>query len=269
MSDSWCPVTGQKGSDVDYVPLKQARLFDQVVNHLTDRILGGQLAAGEFLPSEPELARRLQVSRATIREALRVLEVHGFIERRHGVGVLVADRSHEAAVTSLSLLLRRAGSTLGDLLETRLSLECQIAALAAARATEAQRLALAGALDPMRRPSSSVVEYVDADLAFHLLLAQASHNAVLVALVNAIQDLLRESIQATYEIDGRTERRLHDHTHILDAIGRRDAAGARAAMRAHLRHTQENLLALGLIPADDIALDAGAPENPPDANCQD
>lgn len=220
---------------------------DRAVEVLTVLITSGKVASGDFLPSEPELSRRLGVSRPTIRQALRTLDARGLVSTRHGVGAQVIDRTREVATDSIGMMLLRSGSGPRDLLEVRRMLECHGAALAAVRATDDDINALSAAIDLMRSRSSTVAEYVEGDLAFHLRLAEASKNGVLVALVHAIRGLLLDTIAATYAIDGRTERRLHDHTGVLEAISARDSAAAEAAMRAHLQSTEDMLRQVGML----------------------
>lgn len=226
---------------------KQASLSEQTVRHLTDLVLNREVLPGQFLPPEAALCKQFNVSRSTVREAITVLETRGLVRRQHGVGILVTDGSQAAAVSSLSLLLQTHKTTLRDLLEARVGLECLIASLAAAHATDTEIGAIEGAIAPMRHRGSSEEEYVRADFAFHLRLAEASHNAVYVVLVDAVRELLLESIRATYRLDGHTERRLRDHTQILDAVRARDPRGAHAAMRDHLHSTEAMLRQLGLV----------------------
>jgi len=233
-----------------FLAIQHGTLSDQTVRQLTDLILSGQLAPGDFLPAEPTLCKQLNVSRATVREAIRTLEARGFVQRRHGVGVQVTDRSREVAAHSISLMLQRGRSGIADLLEVRLALECQSAALAALRATEADLDVLSRSVHTMANQSTTIDEYVDADLAFHLHLAEATHNGVIVALVNAIRGLLRKSIRATYDADGRTEQRLNAHRLVLEAVARGDSNAAEAAMREHLHNTEVMLRELGLIEGD-------------------
>src|SRR6266498_314100 len=89
--------------------LKQGALCEWAVEHLTGLIMTGRLRVGDFLPPEPELCKQLGMSRATVREAVRMLEARGLIERRHGVGVIVVNRSHEATVSTISMMLQRNG----------------------------------------------------------------------------------------------------------------------------------------------------------------
>jgi len=234
-----------------YQPLEQESRTNRVVNALMSMVTSGRVASGDFLPSEPELCKMLGVSRPTVRQALRTLEARGLVVPKHGIGVQVTDRTREAAIDAMGLMLLRRGSGPRDLLEVRLMLECQGAALAATRATDDDIHALSESINSMARQVSTIEQYVTADLSFHLHLAEASKNAVLVSLVHAIRGLLLDTIRATYAADGRTERRLHDHSRVLDAIVVRDADAADAAMRAHLRSTEDMLDQLGLLRMSD------------------
>lgn len=234
--------------------IKQASLSEQTVRHLTASILSQQVLPGQFLPPEAALCKQFNVSRSTVREAITVLETRGLVRRQHGVGILVTDGSQAAAVSSLGLLLQTRKTTLRDLVEARIGLECLIASLAATHATDAEGDAMEAAIAPMRHLGSSEEEYVQADFTFHLRLAEASHNAVYVVFVDAVRGLLLESIRATYRLDGHTERRLRDHTRILDAVRDRDAHAAHSAMRDHLRSTEAMLRQLGLIKGGGITV---------------
>lgn len=223
----------------------EGRLSDRTAAHLSDLIVAGEWSAGEYLPPEGDLIARLGVSRTAYREALSRLEAQGLVEVRHGVGTRVANKSREAVADSLSLLLRRSHLATRDLLEARKILEVEAAALAAERATVRELAALDGALEAMRRPTASPDEYTQGDLQFHLTLALASQNVVLAALAESLRNALHESIAATFEVDGRTERRLKDHERILDAVRARDATGARSAVATHLAATEQMLRLLG------------------------
>lgn len=220
-------------------------LRDRTAEHLADLILSGAWAPGQYLPPEGELVQRLGVSRMAFREAMSRLEAQGLVEVRHGVGTRVADRTREAVAGSLSLMLRRSNHAEADLLEARRILETEAAALAAERATPHDLQTLSTALDAMRRPDTTPDEYTAGDLRFHLALARTSHNAVLEALADSLRSALHESIAATFQVDGRTERRLRGHEQILEAIRLRDPQRARRAVATHLAATEDNLRRLG------------------------
>ncbi|MBA3529571.1 MAG: FadR family transcriptional regulator [Propionibacteriaceae bacterium] len=223
---------------------------EHAVGVLTELITSGTLSSGDFLPSESTLCRQLGVSRPTVRMALRTLETRGLIVTKHGVGVQVTDRTRQAATDSIGLMLRRQGAAPRDMLEVRLVLEGQGAALASRRATEEDCVAMAASIDAMRNRTLSVDENVEADLAFHLRVAEASKNGVLVALIHALRGLLRDTIAATYAVDGRIADRLREHTRVLEAVIARDPEAAEAAMRTHLQRT-ERLIVLSAAQSSD------------------
>jgi DNA-binding GntR family transcriptional regulator len=137
------PVRGgdrrRKGVDVMFKAAKQNRIFQDVVEQIQETILSGKLKPGEMLPSERELKAMLQVSRGTLREALRVLEQKGLIEIKLGVGggAVVQDMSYDQMNESLALLIRYQKVSLRHLSEFRVGVEGRVSALAAARATPA------------------------------------------------------------------------------------------------------------------------------------
>jgi len=211
---------------------------DRVIAVLTELITAGRLSSGDFLPSEAELCKQLGVSRPTVRMALRTLETRGLVLTRQGVGVQVTDRTRQVVTDSIELMLLRGGAGPRDVLEVRLTLECQGAALAAQRATGDDLEAIASAIAAMSDRGMAVAATVDADLRFHLRVAEASKNAVLVALVHAIRGLLRDTIAATWRVNDQAEERLQDHADVLAAVTTRDPAAAEAAMRTHLCRTE-------------------------------
>ncbi len=223
---------------------------DRAVAVLTELITSGTLASGDYLPSEAALCRQFGVSRPTVRMALRTLETRGLVVTKHGVGVQVTDRTRQVATDSIGLMLRRQGAKPRDMLEVRLVLEGQGAALAASRATEEDCRAIAAAIEAMRDQILTIDQNVEADLAFHLRVAEASQNDVLVTLIHALRGLLRDTIAATYAGDPRIEARLEEHTRVLDAVIARDPTAAEAAMRTHLRRTERLLAAPATEPTD-------------------
>ncbi|MBL8129192.1 MAG: FadR family transcriptional regulator, partial [Chloroflexia bacterium] len=206
---------------------------------LTDLITSGQIEAGQFLPSEQELCRQLGVSRATVREALRMLETRGLVSTRHGVGVQVSDESHRVVSESIGLLLRRRGVGPTDILEVRLILDCQAAALAAQRATAEDLATLERAIERLHQPDLDVESRIVADLDFHIALTDAAKNVVLAALVHALRDLLHDTIAATFAVDSAIARRLDEHRLVLAGVRAGDATAASQAMRQHLLATED------------------------------
>ncbi|MDQ3475937.1 MAG: FadR family transcriptional regulator [Actinomycetota bacterium] len=224
-----------------YQPITDGTRTDRAARLLSDLITTGKLAPGDFLPSEPVLAKQLGVSRPTLRLALRTLEMRGLVVSKRGVGVQVTDRTHEVATDSIELMLQRDGGDIRDMLELRLILECQGALLAAQRATDDDIAAIAATIEAMGDGGLSIGDCIELDLDFHVRLAEASKNTLLVALVRALRRLMLDTIAATHEIDHRTMRRQHAHALVLDAIKARDPEAAYVAMEEMLRSTEELL----------------------------
>ncbi len=211
-------------------------------------IASGELPSGSLLPTEPEMSARFGVSRSVVREALRVLDAKGLIEVRHGSGTRVTspDRWDPLDPQLLQRLPHGGPSArvLHDLLETRTIVECEAAALAAERADEADCAALQAALVTMRGALDDPALFVVGDSAFHLTLLRAARNCVLERLTQPMHALLSYAQQLTDAIPGVLGRALRQHEEIAAAVQRRDSAGAREAMRAHLAQTQRDIIAI-------------------------
>ncbi|MDQ6926923.1 MAG: FadR family transcriptional regulator [Candidatus Eremiobacteraeota bacterium] len=224
------------------------RLHARVVDALLPMIVGGKLAPGSLLPTEPEMGARFGVSRSVVREALRVLGAKGLIEVRHGSGTRVTtpDRWDPLDPTILAELHAGGPSVmvLHDLLEARTIVECEVAALAAERASQEQRAMLDEALQLMRDSLDDPPRYVTGDSAFHLALLKAARNRVLERMTQPMHELLQYAQALTDAIPGVLTRALADHEAIADAVMRRDAKGAREAMRAHLLQTQRDIISI-------------------------
>jgi len=221
------------------------RLADVIVEQIEQLIVDGQLAPGERLPSERDLAEKLSVSRPSVREALLKTEARGLIEMTRGGGFAVRDITAPTIAEPLAHLLNRHPKAANDLLEMRHGLEAMAARLAAQRATDADLRKLKQALDSMAKPRATrdSTAGADADARFHLAVAEASHNVALVHVTRGIFNLMRASIQERHDLfygDRENRRRIHEqHRAIYTAIAARDSQAARAAAHAHLKFVQE------------------------------
>ncbi len=224
------------------------RLHAHLVDVLVPMIVSGELAPGSLLPTEPEMGARFGVSRSVVREALRVLGEKGLIEVRHGSGTRVTTPDRWDPLDPLILgALRGRGSNaavLHDLLEARTIVECEVAALAAARAGDGDRAALEDALATMRGSIEDPPRFVTGDSAFHLALLRAAGNRVLERMTQPMHELLSYAQALTDAIPGVLTRALTEHERIADAVARRDGDGARNAMRAHLAQTQRDIISI-------------------------
>lgn len=229
-------------------PVVSHRLHEQVVAALLRSIVAGEVGPGSVLPSEPEMSARFGVSRSVIREALRVLGEKGLVEVRHGSGTRVTPPERWDALDPAVLRLLQgrgaSSSVLRDLLEARKIVECELAALAAERAGDAEREALDEALVTMRGALDDPAAYVRGDSAFHRTLVRAAGNRVLERMSRPMQELVSYAQALTDTVPGVLARALAEHEAIAAAVARRDPDGARREMRIHLTHTERDVIAL-------------------------
>jgi GntR family galactonate operon transcriptional repressor len=228
------------------------RLHEQVMRAITERIVTGEWAAGASLPSEAELCVQFGVSRSSVREALRVLAEKGLIEVRHGLGTRVNPTERWDFLDALVLSVRRQHPTtamvgmIRDLIEARRIVECEVAALAAERATHADLEWLHQALQGMRHSVNDSTAFAEADFDFHRALLETTRNRVLIRMADPIRELLEYSLQATDSVADSLSRALADHEALFDAVKAHDPEAARAAMRAHLDSTADDVAAFGV-----------------------
>ncbi len=228
-----------------YTPIQSERLYEQIVQQIEQRIVAGELKVGDQLPSERELADQFTVSRTAVREAIKALREKGLVEILVGRGTFIANGTSDVVRHTLDLLMKF-DSTKGfmKLVEVREILEPEIAALAATRITDEYIAAMQEAMDKMEASMDNVEEFVEADLDFHLALAEATQNPIIPALLDPIIDLLREQRIRSTLIKGVAQHGQLNHRIIIEAVKRRDPEAARDAMRRHLeqiRHDSEQL----------------------------
>jgi GntR family transcriptional regulator, transcriptional repressor for pyruvate dehydrogenase complex len=219
-----------------YRAVKTSRLYEQIVQQVEDSILKGQLKPGDQLPAERDLAQRFGVSRTAVREAVKTLREKGLVEAYSGRGTFVTNGTSQAIRQSLDLMIRinkQEGSA--NLAELRLVLEPEIAGLAAPRIEEQLLSTMREAVAVMDRNLHDPDAYVEADLDFHLALAEAAGNPLILSLLDSIVGLLREQRCRIFDVEGGPERGQFHHKRILAAIEQRDPEAAREAMRAHLQ----------------------------------
>jgi GntR family transcriptional repressor for pyruvate dehydrogenase complex len=224
-----------------YKVVRTSRLYEQIVQQIEDSITKGTLKAGDQLPSERELALKFGVSRTAVREAVKALHEKGLVEAYSGRGTFITNGTSQAVRQSIDLLMRMdqpGGSAY--LAEVRQILEPEIAALAAGRIQEPQLALMREAFAVMNDALKDPDAYIEADLDFHLALAEAAENPLILSLLDSIVGLLREQRMRIFFEDGGPQRGQFHHARILAAIERRDAEASRAAMRDHLQQVRED-----------------------------
>jgi GntR family transcriptional regulator, transcriptional repressor for pyruvate dehydrogenase complex len=235
------PKLARAGENPVYKVVRTSRLYEQIVQQIEESVLNGKLKPGDQLPAERELAQQLGVSRTAVREAVKALREKGLVEAYSGRGTFVTDGTTQAARQSFDLMVK-IGQQEGapHLAELRLILEPGIAALAAVRVTEDDLAAMCEAVAVMDRAQDDPEAYIEADLDFHLALAETAANPLILSLIDSIVGLLREQRIKIFNVEGGPQRGQVHHKRILEAVERRDAEMARSAMRAHLEQVRED-----------------------------
>jgi GntR family transcriptional regulator, transcriptional repressor for pyruvate dehydrogenase complex len=224
-----------------YKTIRASRLYELIVQQIEESILRGALKPGDQLPAERELAQRFGVSRTAVREAVKALGEKGLVESFSGRGTFITDGTSHAIQKSIDLMAKISQPEgLAHLAEVRAILEPEIAALAAGRIEEQHLVTMREAYEVMERASHDPDAYIEADLDFHLSLAEAASNPIILSLIDSIVGLLREQRMRIFKVEGGPQRGQFHHKQILDAVERRDSKAARKAMQAHLQQVRED-----------------------------
>jgi len=223
----------------EFEAIRRSKVYEEVAKQL-ERLILKKLQPGDKLPAERELAEMFGVSRSSIRDAIRSLELVGLVEPRQGAGTVVREVSAESLVNPLTIVLAR--QQVSELLDFRKMLEPPLAARAATHAsiediTEMEEI-LRRQDDKLRRRELAIEE----DSEFHYNVAMASDNSVVLKVLDVLMDLLRETRERALQVEGRPQKSLAGHRRILMAIKRRDPAAAEDAMRRHIQDVEKIVL---------------------------
>ena len=229
---------------MSYQPLERRKVYEQVAEQLLGQIRSRRLTTGDPLPPERELTESFGVGRSSIREALRMLESQGVITPVSGGTFVVSDPAAplNSSLRLLFSLDERAG--LEDVYELRRILECEAAALAAERRSEEHLEKMDGAVADMHAALDGVraaERFIDADLRFHLAVAEASGNRLVLHSMQAVRDLVRRALLTIVLIPGSPESAVVEHRAIRAAIANGDPERAREEMRAHLARVRSDV----------------------------
>ena len=215
--------------------VKHIRVADQVTDELQDWFRSGELTPGMRLPPERELAARFGVSRTSLRDALRRLELLGYLDARQGDGTYVRVPGAEAMSQPFRNLVSTLPQNAADLLEFRSLLEPEVAALAAAHLTPESRLELIRSLERQRALPDQSPRLSREDTLFHDALARAAGNTVVLRVLETLRDLLQD-VRAISQPAAGAGRTVAEHERVVMAVLAQDQEGARRAMREHLEH---------------------------------
>lgn len=218
-------------------------LSEKIAEQIIELIKARQLHPGDRLPSERELAAQMNVSRPSLREALRALSLLHIVEIRPGSGTYVSSLKPELLVDQLDIFFAVEDSTFFDLVETRIMLEVDVAGLAAQRATAAELDALHTYHAECVQHKDQYIEFLDMDIELHRMIARCSHNPIIIHFVDVLARMNATRRRQNAHRLAAIEATISEHRLILAALSDRDEQAAREAMLMHLNNGKERLLA--------------------------
>jgi GntR family transcriptional regulator, transcriptional repressor for pyruvate dehydrogenase complex len=229
-------VSGRVQSESGFIgqPVRVSRAYEALASMIRDRIVSGELSEGDRIPSETALAREAQVSRSTVREALRTLEEAGLVARASPKIMVVQRANADRATTELQGALKRRNVTFHHLHEALLVLEPELTRMAALRAGAAGTEALEANLAEQAENLERFETWAELDQEFHLQIAEMSMNPVLVMARRPISDLLQPALETFMTTPLLTQRALDFHRRIFEEIQVRDSDGAALMARKHI-----------------------------------
>jgi GntR family transcriptional repressor for pyruvate dehydrogenase complex len=222
--------TGMLDHDPAPTLISRPNVYQMVAERLTQEIVDQQLAPGTPVPTEREISERYGVGRSSVREGLRLLESHQVI-RPSARGSYVVGARNGVLVSAIETLIALGSTSMGEVHELRRLLEIEVAGRAARMRTDEDLARIRGALQQMIENRTKPAVALAADLAFHVAMAQASHNGAMIAAVLGVRTALNKLI-ATSDFD--VDEAIAQHQLIVEAIVAKDEAGARERVTQHM-----------------------------------
>jgi len=230
-----------------FKPVRKTTVVDGILEQIKG-LIRGRAAGDGRLPSERELAVQLGVSRPSVREALRTLELMGVVDTRHGSGTQLAGSGSNVLKAPFEFLIALDQPSIADLHETRQVLEVHLAGRAALRRTDEDLEAMRDALDQMKSRLARPKDVTEHDLRFHQAVATASHNRVLERVMHGLHANLHSMMDAAWPGTPDMKTSFKVHVRVFDAIRRRRPEAARRAMGRHMEILTLELRQVRLIP---------------------
>jgi len=226
---------------VEFEAIRRNKVYEEVARQIRDHIIE-HLRPGDVLPPERELAQRLGVSRGSVRDAIRSLELIGLLEPRQGMGTVVREPAADVLVSPLAAVIVQKRKLVGELLDVRKIIEPPLARRAALHATAGQIADMEQILERQKEKLLRGEMSIEEDGEFHYLIALASDNSVILRIVDVLMDLLRGTRERSLQTAGRAEKSLAGHRRILAALKKHDPTASEAAMRQHLEEIERMVL---------------------------
>jgi GntR family transcriptional repressor for pyruvate dehydrogenase complex len=225
--------------------VRKEKIFEDIVRQIRKLIKKGRLKAGDKLPPERDLAQAFKVSRASVREAIRVLEAAALVKTYVGDGTYVETVSVENLVEPLATIVVGGRESLMDIFAVRKMFEPHLAYLAAERATADEVSELKSILSRQRREMGSRGLVTEIDYSFHLFLARMAKSQILLKLYNTLADLINQTREEFLQEGDRPQKSVEGHAEILLAIEKGNPTLAKNAMLSHLRNIEREALRAG------------------------
>lgn len=222
----------------DIAPIKRQPVAEQVAQQLLALVQSGTLKPGEQLPPERELAATLEVSRPSLREALRALSLLGVLRIRQGGGVFVSSLDPESLLAPLHFFISLDAKNVEDLFEARLIIESEITRIAAQKIGKVSLAELKECVNFEAHELDDEDQFIASDVKFHKILFETVDNAFLHRFATSLHILGKASREITGHIPGVIQQSLEDHKHIVAAIEARDSDAAAKAMKVHLTNVR-------------------------------
>lgn len=218
-----------------FTAIVNERLSDKVVNAIMAQIQSGQLKPGDKLPSEPDLANELQVSRGILREALTILQARNIIYRKPKEGTFIQSVTQDVLTDSWAISMKEA--TYLDLIEVRECMEIRIVEKVIEFASEDE----INELYELIKAETTTDMIHTTDYYFHYRLAEFSKNVIFASFINTYYDVFNEITSLSQRNTSRRESIYEEHLAIVDAIRKRDTEAAKESIRYHLSKVKENI----------------------------
>jgi GntR family transcriptional repressor for pyruvate dehydrogenase complex len=226
---------------VEFETIRRNKVYEEVARQIQNHIFE-HLKPGDVLPPERELAQKLGVSRGSVRDAIRSLELIGLLEPQQGRGTVVCEPSSDTLVGPLAAVIVQKRKLVNELLDVRKIIEPPLARRAALHATAAQIAEMEQILERQSERVQRGEISIEEDSEFHYRIALAADNSVMLRMVDVLMDMLRETRQRSLQTQGRSQKSLSGHRRILAALKRHDPVASESAMLRHLEEIENIVL---------------------------
>lgn len=223
-------------------PIQRESVAEMVVRRILDMVKSGVLKAGDALPPERDLALSLDVSRPSVREAMRGLAVLGVVKSRQGGGAYISDLGPDALLGPIQFYLSLEQMNIRELYDARSLIESDVARRAAVNITDADLARLEALLTTQHDTIGDALAFRKSDFEFHEIIWIGSGNAFLKRIGESLNVIGLEFRKRASERPGVLEQSLRDHRRLLDALKARDPAAAAAAAEAHMQNVYQSTI---------------------------